>query len=102
MLWFTAALACAQVNVTIEEFEVPTQFSHPHDPAVGPEDALWYTGQQSDKFGRLDTKTASSEEFALDVPDSGPHGLVAERMGTSGSPATRPVTSAGSIRPPVR
>ena len=32
-------------RVTIREYDVPTPNSRPHDPAVAPDNALWYTGQ---------------------------------------------------------
>jgi hypothetical protein len=31
------------VTVTIREYDVPTPNSRPHDPAVAPDNALWYT-----------------------------------------------------------
>src|SRR5262249_10557922 len=49
--------AAARVEVGIKEWEVPTPGSHPHDPAVAPDGAAWYTGQEVDKLGRLDPKT---------------------------------------------
>ena len=48
------------VRVTIREYDVPTPNSRPHDPAVAPDGALWYTGQLANKLGRLDPKTANS------------------------------------------
>jgi len=29
------------LNVTIREWDVPTKNANPHDPAVGPDGALW-------------------------------------------------------------
>lgn len=68
-------------KVTIREWEVPTPNSRPHDPAIAPDGALWYTGQQANKLGRLDPKTGSFKEYPLTTPDSGPHGLVADIAG---------------------
>ena len=45
------------LNVTIQEWTVPTKGAHPHDPAVGPDGALWFTEQMVNKLGRLDPKT---------------------------------------------
>jgi virginiamycin B lyase len=60
---------------------VLTPDSHPHDPALAPDGALWYTGQMSNTLGRLDPKTGKIQEFRLKTPDSGPHGLVADHDG---------------------
>jgi len=42
---------------SINEFDVPTPKSRPHDPAVVPDGSLWYTGQMANKLGRLDPAT---------------------------------------------
>ena len=34
-----------------KEWDVPTPNSHPHDPALAPDGALWYTGQESNTLG---------------------------------------------------
>jgi virginiamycin B lyase len=69
------------VKVFIKEWEVPTPNSRPHDPAIGPDGSLWYTGQQSNTIGRLDPRTEKIREYHLKTPDSGPHGLVADKEG---------------------
>ncbi len=69
------------VRVTIREYDVPTPNSRPHDPAVAPDNSLWYTGQLANKLGRLDPKTGEIEEYALKTPGSGPHGLAADKDG---------------------
>jgi virginiamycin B lyase len=69
----------ATLNVKIREFEVLTPKSRPHDPAVAPDGALWYTGQGANKLGRLDPKTGEFKEYPLKTPNSGPHGLVADK-----------------------
>ena len=33
------------LNVQIQEYEVPTPKSRPHDPALAPDGSLWYTGR---------------------------------------------------------
>src|SRR6266536_518901 len=68
-------------KLVINEWDVPTRNSHPHDPAVAPDGSLWYTGQMSNTLGRLDTRTGKIQEFRLKTPNSGPHGLVADRDG---------------------
>jgi virginiamycin B lyase len=69
------------LDVTIREWSVPTPDSHPHDPAVAPDGALWYTGQTANRLGRLDPSSGRFQEYPLPTPDSGPHGLVADRNG---------------------
>ena len=68
-------------KITVKEWDVPTPNSHPHDPAVAPDGALWYTGQMSNTLGRLDPVTGQIQEYRLKTPNSGPHGLVADREG---------------------
>ena len=56
----TAAEGTAPLQVEIEEWSTPrpaTGRTHPHDPAVAPDGAAWYTGQQSNVLGRVDPKT---------------------------------------------
>ena len=69
------------MKVLIQEWEVPTPNSRPHDPAVGPDGSLWYTGQQSNTLGKLDPKTGKIKEYPVRIPQSGPHGLIADKEG---------------------
>jgi virginiamycin B lyase len=78
---FAGSASVAVLDVKIKEYDVPTARSRPHDPALGPDGSLWYTGQGANKLGRLDPKTGVFKEFALKTPNSGPHGLVADREG---------------------
>lgn len=69
------------VKVTINEWDVPTKGSRPHDPLAGPDGYLWYTGQVANKIGRVDPKTGEFKEYPLVTPKSGPHGLTADAEG---------------------
>src|SRR5215469_10881246 len=69
------------LNVTIQEWAVPSKGAHPHDPAVGPDGALWFTEQMVNKLARLDPATGEMKEYPLKGPNDGPHGLVADRDG---------------------
>src|SRR5271169_385998 len=72
----------ADLKVTIREWTVPSKGGHPHDPAVGPDGALWFTEQMTNKLGRLDPKTGEFKEYPLaEGKNSGPHGLVADHEG---------------------
>jgi virginiamycin B lyase len=68
-------------KILIQEWEVPTSNSRPHDPAIGPDGSLWYTGQQSNTLGKLDPKTGKIKEYPVRIQQSGPHGLVADKEG---------------------
>lgn len=76
-----SATAVGTLNVQIQEFDVPTPKSRPHDPALAPDGSLWYTGQGANKLGRLDPRTGEFKEYPLKTPDSGAHGLVADKDG---------------------
>jgi virginiamycin B lyase len=69
------------VSVSIKEYRLPTPNSFPHDPALGPDGSLWYTGMGANTLGRLNTTTGEIKEYRLEVPSSGPHGLVADKEG---------------------
>src|SRR2546421_10013793 len=76
------ATEVSDLKVTIREWDVPTKGAHPHDPAVGPDGALWFTEQMSNKLGRLDPATGTFKEDSLvEGKNSGPHGLVADKDG---------------------
>jgi virginiamycin B lyase len=80
--WVSILVAAPEeVGVSIEEYDVPTPNSRPHDPAVAPDGSLWYTGQQANTLGHLDPKTGKIKEYRLKTPNSGPHGLVADKEG---------------------
>ena len=53
----TASIAALAAEVSIDEWDVPTENSRPHDPAVAPDGALWFTEQRANKHGRLDPRT---------------------------------------------
>jgi streptogramin lyase len=73
--------ATPPTQIAVKEWDVPTPDSHPHDPAVTPDGALWYSGQMSNTLGRLDPRTGKMQEFRLKTPDTGPHGLLADHDG---------------------
>jgi virginiamycin B lyase len=72
----------SELKVEIHEWQGPTKGAHPHDPAVGPDGALWFTEQMANKLGRLDPATGAFKEYPLvEGKNSGPHGLVADKEG---------------------
>jgi virginiamycin B lyase len=69
------------VEVTIDEWAVPTPKAHPHDPSFAPDGGLWYTGQRNNTLGRVDMTTGQAKEYPLPTPNSGPHGIVSDAEG---------------------
>lgn len=69
------------LQVSIKEWDVPTDGSRPHDPWAGKDGGIWYSGQMANVIGHLDTSTGKTREYKLDVEQSGPHGLVADTNG---------------------
>jgi virginiamycin B lyase len=69
------------VDVKIDEWLTPSKPAYPHDPAVAPDQSIWYTGQRANVIGRFDPKTEQFKEFTLPTPNSGPHGLQADKDG---------------------
>ena len=76
-----AMTASAAAKVSIKEWDLPTPKSFPHDPAVGIDGSLWYTGMASNTLGRLDPATGMIKEYRLTTPDSGPHGITPDKDG---------------------
>src|SRR6516162_11734 len=69
------------VEAAIKLWQVPTPGSRPHDPLATRDGAIWYTGQLSDKLGRLDPKSGEIKEYPLKTPQTGPHGLAEDKDG---------------------
>jgi streptogramin lyase len=63
-----ATLAGTGGQLSIKEGGTPTPNSRPHDPAVGPDGSLWYTGQRANKLGLLDPQTGQFNEYPLKTP----------------------------------
>jgi virginiamycin B lyase len=76
-----AALIDGPAKAEIKLFPVQTPGSRPHDPLAAADGTIWYTGQMTNKLGRVDPKTGQVREYALKLPHSGPHGLVEDKDG---------------------
>lgn len=59
-LMICSVLVFAAEGVKIEEWRIPPADIFPHDPAVAPDGALWYTGMGSNSLGRLEVKAGNS------------------------------------------
>ena len=76
-----AAVVPGPVEASIKLWDVPTLGSRPHDPVATRDGAIWWTGQLSNKLGRVDPKTGAIREYSLKSPHTGPHGLTEDRDG---------------------
>jgi len=76
-----AAEIAGPVQASIKLWDVPTIGSRPHDPLATKDGAIWWTGQLSNKLGRVDPKTGAIREYLLKSPHSGPHGLTEDKDG---------------------
>ena len=76
-----AAVVKGPAEATIKLWTVPTPGSRPHDPLAAADGAIWYTGQLSNKLGRVDPATGAVKEYPLKTPRTGPHGLVEDKSG---------------------
>jgi virginiamycin B lyase len=76
-----AKIVPGPTQVNIREWQVPTPGSRPHDPLATRDGAIWYTGQLSNKLGRVDPKTGQIREYPLKTPQTAPHGLMEDKDG---------------------
>jgi virginiamycin B lyase len=76
-----AAVIDGPVKADIRTFALLTAGSRPHDPLAARDGAIWYTGQMTNRLGRVDPNTGQLKEYALKLPHSGPHGLVEDQDG---------------------
>jgi virginiamycin B lyase len=75
-----AKLIEGPVKASIKLWDVATPGSRPHDPMAARDGAIWYTGQLSNRLGRLDPKTGAIREYPL-ASHTGPHGLAEDHDG---------------------
>jgi virginiamycin B lyase len=76
-----AAVIPGEVQASIRLWDVPTLGSRPHDPVATRDGAIWWSGQLSNKLGRVDPKNGTIREYTLKTPHTGPHGLVEDKDG---------------------
>jgi virginiamycin B lyase len=76
-----AAVIDGPQQIRLRVWVVPTAGSRPHDPLAGKDGSIWYSGQLSNKIGRLNSATAQFKEYDLKTPRTGPHGLAEEKDG---------------------
>ncbi len=76
-----AAIVSGPAQASIKLWDVPTIGSRPHDPLATKDGAIWWTGQLSNKLGRVDPKTGAIREYSLKSAHTGPHGLTEDKDG---------------------
>lgn len=76
-----AVLIPGNVEVSFQEWKLPTPGTRPHDPLAAPDGTLWYTGHMANLLGHIDPETGKITEYHTDTPMSGPHGLVMDKQG---------------------
>ena len=78
----TPHIYAQQAGITIEEWEVPTPNSAPHDIVVDERNGIvWFTEINANKIGKFDPATQQFQEFDIPTPSSRPHGLVVDDNG---------------------
>jgi virginiamycin B lyase len=75
-----ATIIAGPVQASIKLWDVPTLGSRPHDPLAAQDGSIWWTGQLSNKLGRVDPKTGAMREYTVGQ-QIGPHGLKEDRDG---------------------
>ena len=76
-----AAIIDGPQQIRLRVWTVPTPGSRPHDPLAAKDGSIWYTGQLSNKLGKLTPGNAQFKEFELKSPRTGPHGLADDKDG---------------------
>jgi len=71
----------ASSEITINEWEIPTPDSAPHDVVVGKNGLVWFTEIATNKIGQFDPKTEQFKEYQIPTPSSRPHGLAVDDDG---------------------
>src|SRR5881396_2590124 len=78
----TGVRMAGPIEATIREWKV-TPGTRPHDPAVAPDGAVWYTGQLDGHLGKLDPKTGVVTKYKIPNPSAGgPHTPIFDQKGT--------------------
>lgn len=68
------------VQISIEEWMVPTLGQRARDPVEAPDGSIWWTGMWASLVGRLDPETGDMQEYRL-PPAARPHSIVPDSNG---------------------
>ncbi len=76
-----AVIVDGPAQADIKLWKVATLGSRPHDPLAARDGSIWWSGQTSNKLGRVDPKTGQMREYDIKPAHSGPHGLKEDKAG---------------------
>jgi virginiamycin B lyase len=76
-----AVIIPGNVDVSFQEWKLPTPGTRPHDPLAAQDGTIWYSGHMANLLGHIDPKTGAIKEYRTNTPMSGPHGLVMDKQG---------------------
>ena len=68
------------IQVTFQEWNVPTLGQRPRDPLQTPDGMVWWSGMYGSLIGRLNPETGEMREFMLD-PTAQPHSIINDAAG---------------------
>jgi hypothetical protein len=68
-------------SITIQEWNIPTLDSAPHDVVVGTNGMISFTEINTNKIGMFNPETEEFKEYEIPTPYSRPHGLVTDESG---------------------
>ncbi len=68
------------VEIVIQEWQVPTLGQRSRDPVEAPDGSIWWTGMWASLVGRLDIETGGMKEYPL-PPSARPHSIVPDSEG---------------------
>ena len=77
-----STLVAGDMEVSFEEWQVPTLGQRSRDPVEAPDGAIWWVGQYGNILGRLDPMTGAMKEYVL--PDNAkPHSVTMDAVGNA-------------------
>lgn len=79
-LAFTGTENVSQVEVQIQEWQVPWPDSRPRDPYVAPDGDIWFVGQRSHYVAEFDPQNETFRKIDLE-DGTGPHTVVVDASG---------------------
>ena len=76
-----AVILPGKVDVSFQEWALPTPGSRPHDPLSSPDGTIWYSGHMANVLGHIDPASGKITEYHPPTAGSGPHGLIMDQEG---------------------
>jgi len=77
-----AKLISGDIQVSFQEWVVPTLGQRSRDPAEAPDGAIWWVGQTGNIMGRLDPATGEMKEYEL-PENAKPHSVTLDTAGNA-------------------